>query len=119
MQHVVPLVAEVQEPLGCVPCFRRIVRHQLVRDHLVHREVQPGLHRLAVRADQVMPRLERFPQLGVFGANEERAIVLLLSVKEGQILPTVDRRIDRGDREVAAAIALGLRFREVGVPQSG
>jgi hypothetical protein len=43
-----PVVAEDAEPLHRLPCLGRVIGQQLVRDNLVHRDVQPRAERLTV-----------------------------------------------------------------------
>lgn len=42
-----PVIAERGKPMHCLPSLRRVAGQKLIRDDLVHRDVQPGAERLA------------------------------------------------------------------------
>src|SRR5229473_1168534 len=78
VHHVVPVVAEPGQPLDRLPRLRRVVGQQLVRDYLVNRDVQRGVHRLAVGTRYLLVVLECLLHLQVLRLEQERALVLVV-----------------------------------------
>ena len=90
-----PVVAEPGESLDRLPRLGRVVGQQLVRDHLMERDVQPGVHRLAVGTRPLLVALERLLHLQVLRFEQERALVLVVRIQPFQVealIGTVSRR---------------------------
>jgi hypothetical protein len=81
VQDLVAVVAGVQEPPGGLVDLGRVVVGELLRDDLVHREVQADVHRLAGDDDVLAAVGERLVELGMVGADRDRS-----RVRVGEVL---------------------------------
>lgn len=73
--------------MRCLPSLRRVAGQKLIRDDLVHQDVQPGAERLAADHHLVITA-ERMGQFGVYRLNREGELGL---VREAQQFPVQSR----------------------------
>lgn len=85
VQHFMALIAVGEKPLGGRPHLGRVVGPQLVRDDLVHGDVEYRVHDVPADADLVSPLLERASKLGVFGSDQQAPLVLVGGVQQGEV----------------------------------
>ena len=70
--------------MHCLPSLRRVADQKLIRDDLVHRDVQPGAERLAAD-DHLVITAERMSQFGVYRLNREGELGLVREAQQFQV----------------------------------
>ena len=81
VQDFVALVAERGQSPGGLPDLRRVVVPELVRDDLVHGDVQPRVDRGALYDDLVVASPKGSVQLRMLGLDQDPALVRIVGVQ--------------------------------------
>jgi len=84
VRDVVPVIAEACQPLNRLPCLGWVVSQQLIRDDLVHRDVQPRAERLAV-GSHLLIALKRIFEFCVLRLEQEGEFVLVVRIQQFEV----------------------------------
>lgn len=85
VQHFMTVIAIDEQPLGGRPHLGRVVGPQLVRDDLMHGDVERWVDDVPADADLASVLLEGSAKFGVLGFNQQAPLVLVGRVQPCQV----------------------------------